>query len=157
MLSIHMFQRIRTLHAQGKTPAEIARRLGIDPKTVGKYLATNTPPRYPAHRKGRTRIDPLGPELGQKVRHWLSRTPDFSAREIFDLLVAEGYRGSERTVDRRVVQIRGEKPRERFFEQEYQPGEQSQYDFKECVELPFVDGLRTCHLHVGTLEHEHGC
>lgn len=157
MLSNHMFQRIRTLHAQGKKPAEIARLLGIDPKTVGKYLADNTPPRYPVNRKGRTRVDPLASELGEKLRHWLAVTPGFSALELFDLLVLEGYRGSERTVDRRVAQIRGEKPKERFFEQEYRPGEQSQFDFKECVELPFIDGPRVVHLHVGTLPYSGTC
>lgn len=157
MLSIHMFHRIRILRAEGKKATEIARALGVDVKTVGKYLANNTPPHYPAQRQGRTRVDPLGPAFSPKVRHWLAVTPGFSAREIFDLLVLEGYSGSERTVDRRVAEIRGEKPKERFFEQEYQPGEQSQFDFKECVELPFVGGPRTCHLHVGTLPYSDTC
>jgi hypothetical protein len=47
--------------------------------------------------------------------------------------------------------VRNLAPKERFFEQEYEPGEQSQFDFKESVELPFSEGIRTCHLHFSTL------
>jgi hypothetical protein len=60
-------------------------------------------------------------------------------------------------VDRRVNAIRGMQPKERFFEQEYEPGEQSQFDFKECVELPFVDGPRIANLHFGTLPYSDFC
>jgi len=52
----------------------------------------------------------------------------------------KGYTGSLRTVERRVAEIRSSKPKERFFEQEYCPGEQSQFDFKEKVAIPFKDG-----------------
>ncbi|MHA0110705.1 hypothetical protein ACXYUI_26600, partial [Klebsiella pneumoniae] len=58
------------------------------------------------------------------------------------LLRKEGYSGSLRTTERRLARLQGEKPKERFFEQVYQPGEQAQFDFKEQVPLPFHEGIR---------------
>ena len=155
MVSKYMFQQIRALNNQGISQAEIARQLGIDPKTVAKYVQLNSPPVY-RRRDVSTRVDSfLGFE--NKVRLWLERTPSLSEREIFELLLAEGYKGSERTINRRVKLVREMKKKERFFEQEYVPGEQSQFDFKEKVELPFVDGLRIVHLHFGTLPFSNAC
>lgn len=155
MLSNHRFHRVRNLRGEGCCPSEIARRLGIDRKTVTKYLKSNSPPRYSA-RVVRTRPNPLGPPYDVRVRALSEADPKdasltLTAREIFELIQSEGYRGSERTVDRRVAELRGSRSKERFFEQEYVPGEQSQFDFKECVELPFSDGPRIVNLHFGTL------
>jgi transposase len=155
MVSSYMFQEIRKLKTQGLSQAAIARKLGIDPKTVAKYLQANAPPRY----------TPRGPSLradafsafGPKVEQWLKRTPELSDREIFELLVPEGYQGSERTLNRRMTVLKAQKPKERFFEQSYDPGEQSQFDFKEKVELPFLDGPRIAHLHFGTLPYSDTC
>ena len=156
MLSNHRFNQIRVLRDEGLCPSAIARRLGVDRKTVTKYFNSNSPPRY-TPRQVRTRPDPLGMfefrvrALSEPVKE--DATLTYTAREIFELIQSEGYRGSERTVDRRVAALRGEKPKERFFEQEYEPGEQAQFDFKESVELPFASGSRIVHLHFGTLPH----
>ena len=58
MLCSHMFHQVRKLKAQGKSQAAIARELKLDPKTVSKYLKSNTPPKY-TPRAGPTREDPL--------------------------------------------------------------------------------------------------
>jgi transposase len=155
MLSTHHFNQLRQLKAQGKTASEIGRQLGIDRKTASKYIATNTRPRYP-DRGGRTRRDPLV-NFEDRVRSLLATNPANRATDIFELIREQGYEGSERTVRRRVAGIRGEKGQERFFEQVYEPGEQAQFDFKECVELPFEDGPRTVHLHFGTLPYSDTC
>lgn len=150
-----MFQKARELKAQGLKRSQIARELGIDRKTVTKYLSSNTPPKY-GPRKAVTRGDPFLP-FEPRARFLLDQTPKITAREIFEFILEEGYKGSERTVDRRIVQILGEKPKERFFEQEYKPGEQAQFDFKECVEFAFVDGVRLVQLHFGTLPFSDTC
>lgn len=149
MLCPHMFHQVRKLRAQGKSRAAIARELRIDPKTVAKYLHSNTPPRYTPRTRS-TRTDPFV-AFEEKVAAWLIRTPTLSDQEIYEFLLKEGYRGSERTINRRMRRARDGKPKERFFEQNYRPGEQAQFDFKECVELPFIDGIRVVHLHLGTL------
>ena len=155
MVSSYMFQEARKLKAQGLSQAAIARKLGIDPKTVARYLKTNTPPHYTA-RKVSTRGDPfIG--FDDRIQQWLARTPDLTDLELFEFLIPEGYRGSERTVNRRMKRLRQVKPAERFFDQLYEPGEQAQFDFKEEVLLPFVDGIRTVQLHFGTLPYSNTC
>ena len=151
MVSLYMFQEIRKLKAQGLSRAAIARQLGINPKTVAKYLRSNAPPHYtPRAPRLSTREDPFK-GFEEKVQGWLTRTPGLTDMEVFELLVPEGYQGCERTINRRMKRLRDLKPKERFFDQEYSPGEQSQFDFKERVELPFIDGVRVAHLHFGTL------
>jgi transposase len=155
MVSTYMFQQIRKLRSEKMSQAAIARKLGINEKTVAKYLSSNTPPCY-KKREAPTRGDPfLGFE--EKVRQWLTRTPALTDMEIFELLRSEGYSGSERTINRRMKSIRTPESKERFFEQEYIPGEQAQFDFKEKVELPFIDGPRIAHLHFGTLPYSNTC
>jgi transposase len=155
MVSLYMFNQIRVLKAQGKSQAEIARELEIDPKTVAKYLRSNTPPQYKV-RTVTTRLDPfVGYEA--KVAQWLRRTPELTDQEIYELLIPEGYKGSERTVNRRMKRLRETESKERFFKQKYTPAEQSQFDFKEKVFLPFVDGVRLVHLHFGTLPYSDIC
>lgn len=151
MVSPYMFQQIRKLKAEGKSQAAIARELKIDPKTVAKYLGSNTPPRYTPRGPSVSTREDLFKGFEEKVQGWLTRTPGLTDMEIFELLVPEGYRGSERTINRRMKRLRALKPKERFFEQNYEPGEQSQFDFKERVELPFTEGVRVAHLHFGTL------
>jgi transposase len=150
-----MFQEIRKLKTQGLSQAAIARKLGIDPKTVAKYIKSNAPPRY-TPRGPSFRVDAFQ-AFEPKVTQWLLRTPGLTDREVFELLVPEGYRGSERTLNRRMKRLKALKPKERFFEQLYVPGEQSQFDFKEKVELPFLEGPRIAHLHFGTLPYSDTC
>jgi transposase len=157
MLSCHRFNQVRVLKGENRSQSEIAEILGIDRKTVKKYLKSNSPPRY-SPRASRTKEDPFAPYRTQ-VQGWLDADPDgqISAREIFEWIWQEGYRGSERTINRRVASLIGSRPKERFFEQEYVPGEQSQFDFKESVELPFPEGPRLVHLHFGTLPFSDWC
>jgi len=146
---MYKFEQIRRLASEGKNKTEIAQELGLNWKTVDKYLKSNTPPLYKT-RESVTRSDPFEGFL-PRVEALLEIMPDLSDREIFEFIWADGFRGSERTVNRRLFELRAQKPKERFFEQEYTPGEQSQFDFKERVELLFLDGLRTTFLHVSTL------
>jgi len=155
MMSDYMFEKVRKLKAEGLSRAKIAEKLGLNTKTVSKYLKLNTPPKYKIREKP-TRSDPLkGYE--DKIKQWLDRTPTLTDREIYELLIPEGYRGSERTINRKVISLKSIKPKERFFEQEYEPAEQCQFDFKEKVELPFVDGTRIVYLHFGTLPFSDTC
>lgn len=149
MVSMYQFDKIRKLHAEGKNKSQIARELGIDWKTVAKYLSSDTPPKYKS-RVVSTKVDPLLSHW-PRVKQLLEVIPDLSDQEVFEYIWSEGYRGSVRTVNRRLKGLRNERPKERFFEQQYRPGEQSQFDFKEKVEMPFKDGPRIVYLHVSTL------
>lgn len=150
MISMYKFSQIRRLIEHGHNNSQIAKELMINRRTVAKYRDTNSPPGYSLRRK-KTRIDPfLGFE--ETVSSWLKITPTLSGYEIFDLLKEKGYEGSLRTVQSRVRDLReASQTKERFFQQEYEPGEQAQVDFKESVQLPFLDGPRTINLHFMTL------
>ena len=148
MVTMNKFKQIRELKNLGHSDSEIARKLKINRKTVAKYFKSNTPPKYKT-RPSSTRKDPT--EGLQSRIDELVDDDKMLAIDVYELLKEEGYQGSERTVRRRVAQIRGQKPVERFFEQKYTPGEQSQFDFKEKILIPFMDGEHSIYLHFGTL------
>ena len=148
---MYRFDKIRNLIDQGLNNSEIARHLGIHRGTVRKYRSSNTPPSYQT-RSGRTREDPLA-NFTEKILEWVNGSDQLSATSIYLFIKELGYEGSLRTVERRVEAIRSGKPKERFFEQEYVAGEQSQFDFKESVMLPFYTGEQLAHLLIGTLPH----
>ena len=149
MVSLYMFHKIRELNKKGYNKSEIAKELGIHRQTVARYLNLSAPPSY-TDRDSATRCDPF---MGfkERVKGWLSKNIYLSGVEVFELLVDEGYKGSLRTVKRRVQKIKDLAAKERFFEQKYEPGEQSQFDFKERIKIPFKDGDRELYLHFGTL------
>ncbi len=149
MISIYMFHKIRKLHKDGLTKKAIANELGIHRQTVAKYLLSSSPPKY-SSRINRTRSDPFA-TYQEKVELWLDKSPELTAEEIYELLIEEGYSGSVRTVRRRLSCMRKVSAKERFFEQEYTPGEQAQFDFKEKISIPFRISNEICYLHFGTL------
>lgn len=149
MLTMYKFEKIRKFVNEGKNNSEIARELGVSRVTVRKYRQSNAPPDYTPRSKS-TRSDPFA-EHEQIVRKWLKQTPTLTGLEIYDFLKDRGYNGSLRTVQYRLAAIRGEMPKERFFQQEYSPAEQCQIDFKESVKVAFATGIKTIHFHVCTL------
>lgn len=149
MLSMYMFQKVKELSGNGKKISTIARELGLDRKTVRKYLLSNTPPEY-QERSISTKVDPFL-AFEERVLEMLKDDPSLAAADIYEFIVEEGYTGSARTIRRRIADIKDSRPKERFFEQEYEPGEQSQFDFKEKIEIPFIFGKMQVYLHFGTL------
>lgn len=146
---MHKFDRVRKLRAEKKSVSAIARELNLHRDTVRKYLQSNSPPKYKP-RETSTRDDRFK-NFEARVRSLFEMNKENRAVDVLEVIRDEGYSGSDRTAFRRMAKLLGEKPKERFFEQEYKPGEQTQFDFKESVDLPFVDGPRVVHLHVGSL------
>ncbi len=155
MITMDIFHKARALRHLGKNNTEIADDLDINRKTVRKYLDAASPPHYKA-RTSPSRVD-LFAEFENFVRQKIEAAPELSGGEVYALIRSRGYQGSERTVERRLKSWREEKPKERFFEQEYMPGEQAQFDFKESVELEFLHGIQIVHLHFGTLPFSDTC
>ena len=115
MVTTYMFNRIRELSSQGMKIRAIARELGLDRKTVGRYLKVNAPPSY-KERSVQSRQDPCKPFM-EAIGAMLKAAPDAKAYDIYSLLQEQGYTGSMRTLERRIASIKGELPKERFFEQ----------------------------------------
>ncbi len=148
-MSQYHFKKVRELKRSGLSRLQITEKLGMSWATVSKYYLSNSPPEM-KKREYKTRVDPSEP-YKDTITNKLENIEEIQAVDIFEMLTPQGYTGSLRTIERRVSEILGSKPKERFFEQEYKPAEQTQFDFKESVELPFKSGTRAVNLHYGTL------
>jgi transposase len=61
--------RVRALAADGVSQREVARRLGINRRTVMRMLASDEPPRYRREPVG-SRLDPFEPVLRRLLEEW---------------------------------------------------------------------------------------
>jgi transposase len=81
---------ILDLQRQGLSVSAIALQLGIDRKTVRKYLARGLEvPVYGPRQPRPRRIDPFVPYLRERVEAW----PGLTGRRLFRELKERGYRG----------------------------------------------------------------
>jgi transposase len=101
VINYETFCRIHDCHdRQGLSIAQIARELGLHPRTVAKWLArARFEPRRSAKR--RSVLDPF---KGRITR--LLDTHPYSAQQIFQKLREEGYRGGATIVRDYVRRIR---------------------------------------------------
>lgn len=77
----------------GQSALAIARELGMDRHTVGKYLAAERPPVYPQRRP---RVTQLTPHLAYLQRRWAEGC--HNARRLYQEITGLGYTGSERSL-----------------------------------------------------------
>src|ERR671916_2703881 len=126
---------ILELHRQGLSPTAIARQLGIDRKTVRKYIARGLePPVYGPRKPPARRTDRF---LGY-LRERLAAYPGLTAVRLWRELGERGYTGGYTAVKRAV---RGSRPDPaRPFEVRFEtpPGEQAQVDLAR-FEVAFTD------------------
>jgi DNA-binding CsgD family transcriptional regulator len=87
------FEAIQRLRQEGRSMREIARVLGLNPKTVRKYAKAERCPDFKT-RPWRPRL--LDPWEGLLSRLWEDGTRN--GRELFEVLRTQGYRGSAATV-----------------------------------------------------------
>jgi transposase len=123
VIDYETFSRIHDCHdRQGLTIAQIARALGLDPKTVARWLAR---PRF--ERPGsRSRSSVLDPFKGRITR--LLDTHPYSAQQIFQRLREEGYRGGMTILRDYVRRIRPTKLPV-YLKLHFSPGECAQVDW----------------------------
>jgi transposase len=127
---------IRTLARDGVSQREIARRLGINRRTIARALASDTPPRYVRAPAG-SQLDPLMPAIGRVLEQW----PDIKAPRLTELLRDEhGFTGSVDLVRRRLAGLRPavERPAQRTG---YRPGQVVQFDWGEMPTRPRIGGV----------------
>jgi transposase len=92
---------VRALAAEGHSQREIARRLGLNRRTVARLIAADQPPRYRRQPQG-SMLDPLEPVM----RSVLSDQPAVDAPRMTEILREHGYRGSVDLVRRRLHALR---------------------------------------------------
>ena len=126
---------ILELHRQGLTVSAIARQLGLDRKTVRRYIERGlAPPTYGPRLPRLKTTDPFLPYLCERIAAY----PGLTAVRLWRELRERGYSGGYTAVKRVVREIRPEpaKPFEVRFETP--PGEQAQVDLAR-FEVAFTD------------------
>ncbi len=117
---------ILDLHRQGLSVSAIARRLGVDRKTVRKYIERGLePPRYQPRPARPAKVDAFQPYLRERVATYPDLTGSRLHREIRDL----GYTGGYTAVKDFLRSVRPS--RTSGFEHRFEtpPGRQAQVDF----------------------------
>jgi transposase len=125
---------VKALAADGISQREIARRLGINRRTVGRMLASSEPRRYRRQPAG-SKLDPFEPIVRRVLLDW----PQIKAPRMTEILRGHGYEGSVDLVKRRLRALRppSERPAQRTG---YRPGQVLQLDWAELPTRPKIGG-----------------
>lgn len=123
--------RVRALKADGVSEREIARRLGMNRRTVARLVAAEMPPRYRREPAG-SMLDPLEPVLARLV----AEHETIKAPRVTEILREDyGYTGSVDLVRKRLALLRPrrERPAQRTG---YAPAQVMQVDWAEMPTRP---------------------
>jgi transposase len=125
---------VRALALDGVSEREIARRLGLNRRTVARLAQSAEPPRYRRAPTG-SQLDPLDPVLRRLLEEW----PQIKAPRLTEILREYGYSGSLRLVQARLQQLRLSpvRPAQRTG---YRPGQVLQLDWAEMRTRPTLAG-----------------
>ena len=135
MRSALEWAQVRALIGDGVSEREIARRLGINRRTVARLARCEEPPRYRRAPAG-SRLDPFEGVLRRLLVEW----PQIKAPRATELLRDEyGYEGSVDLVRRRLRELRPPvvRPAQRTG---YRPGQVLQLDWAEMPTRPILFG-----------------
>lgn len=117
--------------------AEIARRVGMDRKTVRRALRSE---RLPVIRRTTKRISKLE-SFKSYIHERLSEYPTLAGTVIFEEIKRQGYTGKIRILSKYLAGLR-HKAKEVFLRIETQPGEQAQVDWANCGSVIIGHALR---------------
>ncbi|MGH7357948.1 MAG: hypothetical protein ACREJR_03930 [Candidatus Rokuibacteriota bacterium] len=126
---------MRSMAAEGVPQREIARRLGLNRRTVARLAGSEVPPSYRRAPAG-SKLDPLEPVLRRLVEEW----PQIKAPRATEILRDEyGFQGSVDVVKRRLRALRPAqvRPAQRTG---YRPGQVMQLDWAELPSRPRIAG-----------------
>jgi len=140
MLKVEEWAEIRRLHkVEGMSQRAIARRLGVNRRTVVKALASSAPPGYHRSSSGSI-LDPYKP----KIHALLAEDPKLRAVRVLELIEPDGYSGKISLVRNFVREIRPlYQPQRVFLRMEYDPAEYAQVDWAEMPDPVLWQG-REC-------------
>jgi transposase len=126
---------VRALAADGISEREIAKRLGINRRTVRRLAGADEPPRYERAAAG-SMLDPLEPVIRRLIEDW----PEIKAPRVAEILRDDyGYGGSVDLVRRRMAVLRPARVRAAQ-RTGYRPGQVMQVDWAEMPTRPWIAG-----------------
>lgn len=145
VITVEIYKQIRKMRLDGMSQRQIAAELRISRNTVKKYWDGNS---VPWERKGYSReASVLTENVVAFVKQCLDedtrnpRKQHYTAKRIYDRLVAEcGFTGGETTVRRLVRKLR-EKPQEAFVPLAFPAGDAMQIDWGEAT--VYLGGVKT--------------
>ena len=112
---------VKALLKTGLSKTAVAKRLGVDRRTVDRWESGTAPPQG---RKGRAHK--LDPYKGI-VRERLGSYPELSAQRLFEEVRAAGYAGGYGRVRDYVAELRAAAPKEPVVRFETPPGRQARW------------------------------
>lgn len=137
MISVEEYMDIKVLHRDGLSIREIARRLGIDRRTVKRHLEREGLPEYERRERQKSKLE----EYYSTIKSYLEED-NYKGTWIYDKLKKMGYHGSYDLVRRYVQGIKGEMNRLAYVRFETEPGRQAQVDWGE-FQIENSDGTVT--------------
>jgi transposase len=120
---------------QGVSKSAIARQLGIDRRTINRWIATGQLDRdadtgqvpRPVRQRSATKLEPFKPIIEAR----LAQYPELSAVRLLEEVRASGYAGGITQLKLFVQQVRPKPAPEPLVRFETAPGQQAQVDFAE--------------------------
>ena len=133
MIRVSQWAEIRQMHiVQQVAKKEVARRLGVNIKTVRRALERCAPTVRQVSARRPSRLDPYR----EQIEVWLRQEPKLTAKRIRRLLIPEAGPIPGRTVREYVADLRDELyPREAYVHRTTLPGESMEADFGESRAL----------------------
>lgn len=113
----------------------IAREMGIDRKSVRKYLKETEPNRKECSPRARPVMEVVGPRVDELLEEWKSRTTKkqrVTSPRVHRQLLAEGHQVGERTVREYLAEKR-RRGAEVYVPLVHRPGDNAQVDFFEVT------------------------
>jgi transposase len=119
-----MWVMIKGIIAKGISKSETARMLGLDRKTVSKYLKLKEIPKYVREKGVKSKLDSFKPYIATRLSEY-----NLTAQKIYEEIVKQGFDGKYGIVHKHVSSIKAEYKSKAVLRFETLPGEQAQVDW----------------------------
>ncbi|KJE28760.1 integrase core domain protein [Geobacillus kaustophilus] len=147
MMTRGEFFMIKEMYERGMSISDIARELGIDRKTVRKYIHSPNPPSKFKRKPRKSKLDPFKPYLQKRMLE----DGVFNSEKLFFEIRQQGYTGGKTILKDYMQPFRETAKKKYTVRYETLPGEQMQVDWKEVGEVVIEGRKVKLSLFVATL------